>query len=1268
MTSLPATNLAAISFEEHIRLLKENFQGRSWVFVKINEWLQGEDGQFLILTGEPGIGKSAIAAQLIQTCDDIKAYHFCRSRDVETVTPSRVLRSLAAHLAENVPDYGLALVNSIKPYIVQVERSIQNVGSAINSQIVGVYIKELKPSDPQNELDILIRAPLAKLQEMYAEQQQKPPTLVILIDELDEAVTTTGEENLVTLLRALSRSESLPKWVRFVLTSRSDQRVLGDFIPLQHQELEKISVLKQRLDDIKLYVKFRANQEKLQVELQKVQNPEKLIDEIVKLSKGNFLYTKVLLNAIENKEQSLDLKDDLFDLPKEINDIYHNFLNRFKEDWENKYQPIFGILSVIQEPVTEEQLAKFTTIELEQVKQYLRRARQFLTEEKDKAGNKTYTIFHKSLWNYLLDRNVNTDFWCDAKKQNNLIVNYYKKPEQSWEEVDFKKVDKYGLLHLPKHLDAAGREEEFYSLLTASKQWMETKFRVFSSDTPYVDDLELAIDKFVDPLEPNELLTLVKLYTARLVVYQRASSYENTDLKTLVWLGRETETLSHAYLRADAEQKLDALLIIHNALQEKGQFNPTFLDEVLDKAKEVAQNEIEEASHLTDLLRNLTIALVQAERLDEAEELLPKIKNDTFEKVELLRELATVLVKNGDDEKASLFFRKAEELVGTIKEPSIKIKALLYLATNLVKNGDDKKASSLFREAEKLVETIKELSIEKIEVLLNFATALVKAKDDEKASLFFRKAEELVAAIKEPSIKREALLYLTTALAKDGDDEKASLLFREAEKANGVLRETKKIASVENDWERIEILLIMAILQAQVGFAQEAKGIFDEVEDFSCQQEDKDKRANMLRKLAEALAQAKDIKRACAVFSKAMKVPNAFEEGWEEAELRLKFAEILVQAGFAEEAHSVFKDTRRAIDAIKGVGKEWVQAKVLRKLAAVLVQAKLTEQAGEVFIEAEKLAFNTRKDAREQALSKWAVVLSQADYPQKATLICTDPVKFAEVKQQMDECREHIKQTRKIVKDLSSNESQVEEYKNLAAEINQARNSTEVRRIADAIRNSTNLSELKDLGELAIFMVMVKQITTAIKVIRAVEDDLEQKTQMLSDFTETVAGLGYFKEALSILELKNSPSRFLDNLAKWIYASEEVEQKLEILKETTRIFGWIYPDWGQIYDQLLCNSIGEVPIFGNPILKLEDKELLNKRIQDNRELQKNGDFITIPPEQAQRLEACIQEVASILYNNIPKSGITLEGIEKIVREQIILRVSTKIISLHQSFE
>jgi hypothetical protein len=55
------TRLSAIAFDSDIAKLTENFKGRQWVFDEIDRWLTEREERFFILTGEPGVGKSAIA-------------------------------------------------------------------------------------------------------------------------------------------------------------------------------------------------------------------------------------------------------------------------------------------------------------------------------------------------------------------------------------------------------------------------------------------------------------------------------------------------------------------------------------------------------------------------------------------------------------------------------------------------------------------------------------------------------------------------------------------------------------------------------------------------------------------------------------------------------------------------------------------------------------------------------------------------------------------------------------------------------------------------------------------------------------------------------------------------------------------------------------------------------------------------------------------------------------------------------------------------------
>ena len=56
-----------------------------------------------------------------------------------------------------------------------------------------------------------------------------------------------------------------------------------------------------------------------------------------------------------------------------------------------------------------------------------------------------------------------------------------------------------------------------------------------------------------------------------------------------------------------------------------------------------------------------------------------------------------------------------------------------------------------------------------------------------------------------------------------------------------------------------------------------------------------------------------------------------------------------------------------------------------------------------------------------------------------------------------------------------------------------------------------------------------------------------------------------------------------------------------------------------------------------------------------------GKKMSLTPEEQLRLSACIQEIAQILYKNTDSAEIaTLEGLEKVVRQQMLEYVSPKV--------
>jgi hypothetical protein len=413
-------NLVATQLEEitppNLQQLTDGFTGRSQILSEIDDWLQQNDQRFFLLTGEPGVGKSAIAAHLIQNRPDIVAYHFCKLGTEETVHPGRVLRSLAAQLIRAFPYYVDALLNTIKSTLsaevdIKIEKIEDLIGKA-KSKVKRVEINHLKSSDIVNEFDILLRAPLAALPQFYNDKGKTLPELaIIVIDALDVAVTMeTGvqeDEDLTTLFSALAEDESLPSWIRFIFTTRPDRRVFREFEPLQPYLLNERSpenlanireYVTQRIGAIALHQQDTATSEELQL----------WVEQLTARSQSNFRYIKCLLDDLE---AGRCLLNDLPAIPEALAKSYaDDFAKRFPQD-----QQILMVLAEADDPLSEEQLAKLTKIPPRQLRQDLWGLRQYLDVHwvafcriDDVDGKEdhyeTFTIFHDSLKAYLIEQ------------------------------------------------------------------------------------------------------------------------------------------------------------------------------------------------------------------------------------------------------------------------------------------------------------------------------------------------------------------------------------------------------------------------------------------------------------------------------------------------------------------------------------------------------------------------------------------------------------------------------------------------------------------------------------------------------------------------------------------------------------------------------------------------------------------------------------------------------------------------------------------------
>ena len=437
-------SLKPINFKIEIDRHVKNFYGREWIFKIISDWIKSERKVFL-LTGNPGVGKTAISAMLCHKYSDSAVYHLVKSNDLRKASSLECVLSLAFQLATRLPKYAEKLID------IDLEGIRKKIPDEHDFEDTESYLQYLH--DYANTVfDELIVQPLQDI--------PKPlNNILIIIDALDEA-TKAGKNELVSLIA--EKFELTPLWLKLFITTRPIKSIVNKlaFFNPNHLKAEE----ERNLQDIQGY---------LEKSLDKIfpdSNNTEAVDVILKKSEGIFLYAQQVMKEIKDDKSKLE---NLEQFPKGLNAKYQMFFERQFANQENynEYQrPLLSIVSAAYEPLDVELIKSILGDTNRKFKQRIEPMGLLLEIE-----DGFVKPFHASLIEWVTNEETEVDFYIDRNEGHNILADY------GWKmyKLGVTDIPHYFLTYLPQHLLVfrKHRSKDLSDLLT-NQRYLKTCYQV----------------------------------------------------------------------------------------------------------------------------------------------------------------------------------------------------------------------------------------------------------------------------------------------------------------------------------------------------------------------------------------------------------------------------------------------------------------------------------------------------------------------------------------------------------------------------------------------------------------------------------------------------------------------------------------------------------------------------------------------------------------------------------------------------------------------
>jgi len=371
------------NFKNLIEDKTKGFIGREWLLSEIEERIKRSTKGYIIIKGEPGIGKSAILSKIILENINDCIYHFnVRSSGLNTTY--NFVKNILHQLCEKF---------GIKEYMITSE-SLQN--------------------------GILFHETLNRVSEILVKKNKK---LLVVIDALDEV--KNKNKTLIEEYNILYLPEYIPENIFFVLSYRTETD--NDFF-LKINPILDIKVLNQKDSlnraDSKKFIERSINLKGIKKYLTSNSlSHRSFIEIMLEKSQSNFMYLKHVLPKIEQGfYESLDVNELPIGLKNYYEDHWKKMIQIKSDTWYTDELLIITLLSLTDSPLSTRTISEILRIGISKVTGSINFWREFLFIESLGFDIPAYRIYHSAYKEYLNEKS-------DIREERGLVqdcyVNYF---------------------------------------------------------------------------------------------------------------------------------------------------------------------------------------------------------------------------------------------------------------------------------------------------------------------------------------------------------------------------------------------------------------------------------------------------------------------------------------------------------------------------------------------------------------------------------------------------------------------------------------------------------------------------------------------------------------------------------------------------------------------------------------------------------------------------------------------------------------------------